>query len=247
MWRLWSLGILAACGRLSFDPLHTGDGSVEPLHDAAADAVPSDLIAYFPLDGTLIDRVGGPAGTCIAGQCPVTEVAGHVGAGMRFDGVADCVSIADVGQLGAPQLTIAIWANETGPLQARESQVSKRVDIGTNVLNSWQLETTATPNQQAFTSSHGGAGNDQITANAAINSDVWQHIVATYDGFNERLYVDGVLATSAGNSSPLAFDTHPAMLGCDDNAGNSELYQGVLDELRIYNRALSQAEIQALP
>jgi hypothetical protein len=248
VWRLWSLGILAACGRLSFDPLAASDGSVDPVpHDAIADAVPSDLIAYFPLDGTLIDRAGGPAGTCTAGQCPVAEVAGHLGAGMRFDGADDCVAIADVGQLGAAQLTIAIWANETGPLQARESQVSKRVDIGTNVLNSWQLETTATPNQQAFTSSHGGAGNDQITANAAIDSDVWQHIVATYDGFNERLYVDGMLVSSAGNSSPLAFDTHPAMLGCDDNAGTSELYQGVLDELRIYNRALSQAEIQALP
>jgi hypothetical protein len=248
VWWLWILGTLGACGRLSFDPLHAGDGSIDgPPRDGAADALPSDLIAYFPLDGTLTDLAGGPAGTCIAAQCPVAEVAGHLGAGMRFDGVDDCVSIADVGQLGAPQLTIAIWANETGPLRARESQVSKRVDIGPNVENSWQLETTATPNQQAFTSSHGGAGNDQITANAAINADIWQHLVGTYDGFNERLYVDGMLVTAAGNSSPLAFDTNPALIGCDDNSGNSEHFQGTLDELRIYNRALSQAEVQALP
>jgi len=242
------LGCVVACGRVSFDPLHACDGAIDGLpRDSAIDALPSDLIAYFPLDGTLADHVGGPAGSCITGQCPVVETAGHLGAAMRFDGVDDCVAIADVGQLGAPSLTIAIWANEAGPLQAHESQVSKRVDISMTILNSWQLETTATPNQQAFTSNHGGAGNDQITANAAINADIWQHLVATYDGFNERLYVDGVLVSSAGNSSPLAFDTNPALIGCDDNGGNSEYFQGALDELRIYNRALSQAEIQALP
>ena len=240
--------MVAACGRVAFDPLRAGDGSVDgPPRDSAVDTLPPDLIAYFPLDGTLTDLVGGPAGTCATGQCPVVEVAGHLGAGMRFDGADDCVSIVDVGQLGAPQITISIWANETGPLQAHECQVSKRVDIAANIDNSWQLETTATPNQQAFTSNHGGAGNDQITANAATNADTWQHIVATYDGLNERLYVDGMLVSSAGNSSPLSYDTNPALIGCDDNGGNSEFYQGTLDELRIYNRALSQPEIQALP
>ena len=249
-----ALWLAAGCGRLGFDPLtdpaRPNDGAVDigGSGDAGGAALPSDLIAYFPLDGTLIDLVGGPAGTCTTGQCPVAEVAGHIGAGMRFDGVDDCVSIVDVGQLGRPQITITVWANETGPLQARECQVSKRFDDATNVANSWQFETTATPNQLAFTTNHGGgAGNDQITANAAVNSDIWQHIVATYDGLNERLYVDGVLVDSAGNSAPLAYDANPALIGCDDNGSTSEHYHGVLDELRIYNRALSQAEVQALP
>lgn len=244
--------MLAACGRVGFDPLAeasdaaTGDGRT--TDGAGGDALPSDLVVYFPLDGTLVDLIGGPAGTCPAGQCPTAQVAGHLGAAMRFDGIDDCVSIPDVGQLDQANITIAIWANETGPLQARESQVSKRFDDATNVANSWQFETTATPNQLAFTTNHGGgAGNDQITANAAVNSDTWQHIVATYDGFNERLYVDGVLVDSAGNSAPLAFDTNPALIGCDDNGGASEHFAGMLDELRIYKRALSQAEVQALP
>lgn len=257
-----ALALMVGCGRVGFDPLGThagdaagdgaagddtgGDGAVVDGTAAPDGALPADLLAYFPLDGTLVDLVGGPAGTCTAGQCP-TQVAGHLGAGMQFDGIDDCVSIQDVGQLGAPQITIAVWANETGPLHARECQTSKRVDVGGSPYDSWQLETTGTPNQQAFTSNHGGAGNDQITATAAINSDIWQHLVATYNGLNERLYIDGVLVKSAGNSSPLAYDTHPALIGCDDNAGASERFHGVLDELRIYNRALSQAEIQNLP
>lgn len=208
--------------------------------------MPSDLIAYFPLDGTLVDVVGGPTGTCAAGQCPVNAT-GHLAAGMQFDGIDDCVSVVDAGQLGAPSITIAVWANETGPLQARKCHASKRVDITGNIDNSWQLETTGTPNQLAFTSNHGAAANDQVTATAAVNADIWQHIVATFDGTNELLYVDGVLVKSAANAAALAYDTNPALIGCDDNAGFSEHFHGVLDELRIYNRALSLTEIQNLP
>jgi hypothetical protein len=114
--------------------------------------------------------------------------------------------------------------------------------------DSWQLETTSGPAQESFTSYHGGGGNDQVqSGGTAIQADVWQHIVATYDGVNEKLYVDGVQVGGAGNSSPMTYDDHPVQIGCDDNNGFSEHFQGVLDELRIYRRALSQAEIQALP
>lgn len=211
----------------------------------AADALPADLIAYFPLDGDYHDVVGGPAGTCTS--CP-TPVAGHLGTAMHFDGATTCVSIADVGQLGPANLTISIWANEDSPLGMRECQVSKRVDVAGTPYDSWQLETTTTATQESFTSNHGGPGNDQITANNAITPGVWHHLVATFDGFNEEIYVDGALVNNvAGNSAQLNYDTNPAIIGCDDNAGFSEHFLGALDELRIYNRALSAAEVQALP
>ena len=114
--------------------------------------------------------------------------------------------------------------------------------------DSWQLETTTGPAQESLTSYHGGGGNDQVqSGGTAIQADVWQHIVATYDGPSERLYIDGALVGSAGNSSPVSYDDHPVQIGCDDNNGLSEHFHGALDELRIYSRALPQAEIQALP
>jgi hypothetical protein len=241
--------VVAACGRVGFDA-RGGDAGMhdDGAADVAADALPADLLAYFPLDGTLDDVVGGPAGTCATGQCPSAEVAGHVGAGMRFDGNDDCVTVVDVGQLAAPQITISIWANETGPLQARECQVSKRVDNVGMPYDSWQLETTGGPAQESFTSYHGGGGNDQVqSGGTAIQAGVWQHIVATYDGLKESLYIDGVQVDGAANSSPLTYDDHPVQIGCDDNGSLSEHFHGVLDELRIYRRALSAAEIQALP
>ncbi|MBV8761658.1 MAG: LamG domain-containing protein [Deltaproteobacteria bacterium] len=253
--RILALCLVAACGRVGFDSSARGDGSTgDGAHDGvtgdvAGDALPSDLIGYWPLDGTIHDVVSGTTSPCTAPQCPIAQVAGHISAAMRFDGVDDCVYLAATAAMQPPQFTIAIWANEDSPLGMRECQVSKRADNGGGMpMNSWQLETTATPAQEAFTSYHGGAGNDQITSGAsAIQGQTWQHIVATYDGLNERFYVDGVRQNSVGNSSPVYFDGHDIALGCDDNNGNSEHYQGMLDELRIYNRALSQAEVQALP
>ena len=231
---------------------HTGDdastdgrGGSDGAGDA--DALPADLVAYFPLDGTFDDLVGGPAGTCTPAQCPVAQVAGHLGAAMRFDGADDCVSIQDLGQFDLPQLTVSIWANEDAPLAIGECQVSKRVDGSGGPLDSWQLETIATPTQEALTSDHSANGNDQIGANNTITAGAWQHIVATFDGFNELLYVDGALVGMGGNSAALRYGTFPVLIGCDDNGTLQEHYQGMLDELRVYKRALTQAEIQNLP
>ena len=245
--------LLTACGRLGFDSLAhgsdaaAGDGVVA---DVAGDVpFPSDLLGYWPLDGTVQDLISGRTSPCTPPQCPTAQVAGHKSSAMRFDGVDDCVELIGTANMQPAQFTISIWANEDSPLGMRECQVSKRADntLGQPV-NSWQLETTATPAQEAWTTYHGGAGNDQITSGInVVQPTTWQHIVGTYDGLNERFYVDGVPQNSAGNSSPIYFDGHDIMLGCDDNNGNSEHYQGMLDELRIYNRPLSQAEIQALP
>jgi hypothetical protein len=240
---------LAACGRVGFDARgdagSPADGASDAAADVASDALPADLVAWIPLDdGSLQDLAGGPAGVC-QGAC-TTFVAGHAGMALHFDGSTTCVAFEDLGQFRSPNITIAIWANEDNPLAQRECQVSKRVDIAGTPYNSWQLETTATVDQESFTSNHGATGNDQLIASTVIQPDLWQHIVATYDGATVRLYVDGVLRNSQAQS-PLAYDTKPAILGCDDNNGMSEHFQGALDELRVYDRALSQSEVQALP
>jgi hypothetical protein len=228
---------LVGCGRVGFDP-------VNDAASVSADAFASDLIAYFPLDGDLQDALGGPAGTCTS--CP-TPVPGHLGMAMHFDGNTTCVAISDIGQFSPAQITVAIWANSDA-LKSNECQVSKRVDVTGNVDNSWQLETIAMPDQESFTSNHGDPANWYNSSPPnTMKAGVWQHLVGTYDGSTVALYIDGVLELSSSQPNPIAYDSHPAWLGCDDNAGLGEAYGGALDELRIYNRALSQAEIQALP
>jgi hypothetical protein len=73
-------------------------------------------------------------------------------------------------------------------------------------------------------------------------ASTWAHLAATYDGSTQRLYVNGVQVSSRAQTGPIAISSGPLRIG--GNAVWGEYFQGRIDEVRIYNRALSQAEVQ---
>jgi hypothetical protein len=80
------------------------------------------------------------------------------------------------------------------------------------------------------------------TAAQAPAANVWTHVAGTYDGTTLRLYINGVQVASVNRTGPIATSTGPLRIG-----GNSlwgEFFQGRIDEVRVYNRALTPAEIQ---
>ncbi len=77
----------------------------------------------------------------------------------------------------------------------------------------------------------------------------WFHVAYTFDGLTQvqALYVNGVLVNSGFVNKSIAYDAHPVLLGADDNAGSPGFfYQGRIDEMSIYDRALTGMEIQAI-
>jgi hypothetical protein len=77
---------------------------------------------------------------------------------------------------------------------------------------------------------------------AALALNAWSHLAATYDGSNLRLYVNGALVSTAAVTGSMAASTGVLRLG--GNSVWSEWYAGLIDEVRVYNRALTQAQIQ---
>ena len=78
---------------------------------------------------------------------------------------------------------------------------------------------------------------------AQVPSSAWTHLAVTYNNSSLNLYVNGSLVRSVATSGALLTSTGVLRIG-----GNSvwgEYFQGIIDEVRIYNRALSQAEIQS--
>src|SRR5207248_324381 len=80
------------------------------------------------------------------------------------------------------------------------------------------------------------------TGAAALPLDTWTHLATTYDGSTLCLYVNGTQAASRSVGGPISGSTSPLRIGGNNVWG--EYFNGVLDEVRVYNRALSQAEIQ---
>jgi hypothetical protein len=88
-----------------------------------------------------------------------------------------------------------------------------------------------------------GSVEQLLQGGARLTANVWAHLAATYDGAMLRLYVNGVQVASRAQTGLITTTTGPLRTG--GNAIWGEYFQGRLDEVRVYNRALSQAEIQA--
>jgi hypothetical protein len=85
-------------------------------------------------------------------------------------------------------------------------------------------------------------GEQNAVGSAPLPLDQWSHLAVTYDGSSLRLYVDGSLVSTAAVSGSIEPSSGPLRIG-----GNSvwdEWFAGLIDEVRVYNRALSQSEIQ---
>jgi hypothetical protein len=83
---------------------------------------------------------------------------------------------------------------------------------------------------------------------AAVPNNTWTHVVFTYDGSNMKLYINGVLNNSVAQTTdpgtPASFNTYIGSMGAA--SGVTYTFNGKLDDMRLYNRALSAAEIKQL-
>jgi len=77
---------------------------------------------------------------------------------------------------------------------------------------------------------------------AKLATGAWSHLAATYDGANLRLYVNGTLVSTKAATGAIQPGTRALRIG--GNSIWSEWFAGLIDEVRVYNRALSAAEIQ---
>src|SRR4029077_17273374 len=88
----------------------------------------------------------------------------------------------------------------------------------------------------------GGTFGSDLFGPSALTAHTWAHLAATYDGATMRLYVNGVQVARRAQTGPIATSTNPLQIGGDSLYG--QYFAGRIDEVRIYNRALSVAEIQ---
>jgi hypothetical protein len=87
------------------------------------------------------------------------------------------------------------------------------------------------------------AGEQNAVGTAAVPLNAWTHLAVTYDGAALRLYVNGTLVTTTATAGSIPTSTGALRIG-----GNTiwpEWYAGLIDDVRVYNRALTAAQIQA--
>lgn len=205
---------------------------------------PQGVSAWWPADGTADDAVGTNNGVM---QNGATFVPGLSDQAFSLDGIDDYVSVADVPELNPTEaITVSVWVNRTAIVGFADPIVKKAGMVGGSQLRGYALEfSSSNPIDVIFWVYLDGLGwsrNEQ----AHIPFGEWTHISGVYDGSNIRLYVNGVLIGTPGLvSGTIGQSTNELNIGRDP-ANPNRLFHGLIDEVTIYNRALTQAEIQAI-
>ena len=184
---------------------------------------------------TAVDSSGNSHDGTYTGS-PVMSVAGAlVGDAdtcVTFDGTNDKVDITYGAFMDATNITVEAWIKTTATGLRAIWDRDKSLRVWQMLLNSGNLQ---------FTKIGGTGGNvTAATTGLSLNDGNWHHLVATYDGTNIKLYVDGALAqtTAAG-----ALSTAAAAMSVGVNNTSTARFNGQIDEAAYYGTALSAARI----
>jgi hypothetical protein len=205
----------------------------------------ADLVGWWKLDDgggtTALDSSGlGYHGRLTNG--PVFTNMARINGGLIFDGVNDHVVVSDTDILdfNGRTFTVALWVKTTksGPQALVEKQHQFFSGLFLFALN----RDGAVPG--GFSVWTGGFWIDSNFRGVADGQ--FHHLAVTYDGTTFRLYRDGQLDTTQASSANYANTSLPLNFGRFATANVGWSYQGVMDDLRRYNRALSSSEISTL-
>ncbi|KHD08271.1 hypothetical protein PN36_17380 [Candidatus Thiomargarita nelsonii] len=198
------------------------------------------LVAYYPFNGNANDKSGYGHHGIVHGARLSQDRFGNGRRAYSLDGKDDYVVVSSGNSLNIREvLTISVWVN-VGTFSNIPYFVA-RYDTGLR-------EVYKTGSNRGRFEFRLNDGVKVLVSNTIPKTGKWYHIAATYDGSIMRLYIDGVEDNSKSYSAAI----YPSaggklMIGADDDSSElNQFLNGKIDDIRIYNRALSESEIQQL-
>jgi len=196
------------------------------------------LVAYWAMDEgagtTAADSAGSNVGSI---EGAVSWVDGHAGTAIELDG--GLTSYVNCGASPVFDITEAVtlsaWVNASAPAESHRPIIGK--GDHTYMLRHGSGETF-----DFFFHSNGGWHQISAPVPDSLYLNAWNHVAGSFDGSQIRLYINGVLGASQDYAGAISLATHDVNIG-----RNSEVidraYRGIIDEVRIYNSALTDAEV----
>jgi Tol biopolymer transport system component len=219
------------------------------VQDEIEVVLPDGLVSHWKLDegsGTIAnDSVGSNHGTIHGAQWS----AGQVNSALSLDGSNDYVNVPDNPALNiTTDLTISAWVNfaRGGNFQNGSEQaiVSKAVGSGTR-NNPYDFRTDNSPEPRLVLVRADAAGHEAVGSGAKhISLREWHHVIVTVKNNSVDFYIDGIITGTNGTLIKYATgNTRPLCVGKRDDG---LYFNGLIDEVLIFNRAMSAEEVQLL-
>lgn len=204
----------------------------------------SGLVGYWTFNGkdttaSITRDVSGSEKHATFTNTPPPTI-GKVGQAFSFNGANQSIDAGDVGGLST-NFSVSAWIykNTAFSTAANWTMLGKR----NNNNFGWQFDVGTTG--KLIWRTFSGGSQFGVTGNAIITTGEWHHVVAVHQNGNVLLYLDGVLDQSVAITNP-AVDTTAFRMGYIGIGSGGSWWEGKLDEVRIYNRQLSAAEVKQL-
>ncbi len=218
---------------------------------------PSGLVAFYPFNGNANDESGTGNDGLVHGATLTADRFGNENSAYQFDGQTTYIEVPDSPSLDITgPISLAAWLKADLSQYFRVGLIDKRPptepsggydliigDAGSGAFAEFDLVVTNTP----LPSIHGA-----VISNSYVNDNTWHHLAATYDGQTMKVYVDGQLENQNQHTKGYVENDVPMLLGkfdygYNDGHGNKpNILNGAMDEIRVYNCALSAEEVEAL-
>ncbi len=214
---------------------------------------PAGIVGWWPGDGTANDFTGTNNGALHTGA--TAAATGIVGQAFSFDGTNGYVQIPDSPALRPTNLTIEAWVRFSS-LDSQGSGGSPAGDqymvFKQNTLNAnfegFDLSKTRMSGNDVirFVVSSSSGQSVEIDSATTISAGTWYHVAAVRGTNFTQLYINGVLERQASVTFAQNYGTLPVYFGTSGQSFWDHKLKGTLDEVSLYNRALSAAEIAAI-
>lgn len=225
---------------LTIEGLAVVDGDIRMNAGASGVRVVGGLFSK----GCIVETVGDALASDYArvyGTPQWDPVGGKIDGALRFDGVDDYIDVQNESPFDMTvAMSVAAWIKVAA--FDRDFQA-----IVTKGDNAWRLQRWSNTNRIEFActglthdSPHGS-----LFGNINVNDGQWRHVAGVYDGTRIYLYVDGNLDVSEATSGFIALNNQRVMIGKNAEKSN-RLWNGWIDDVRVYNRGLSEAEVRSI-
>ena len=220
---------------------------------AGCTPAPAGLVGWWPGDGNVNSLVGTNTGVLQGGA--TATASGLIGPALGFDGLSGYVQIADAPVFHPTNLTIEAWVRfawldsvGSGTSPAGDQYIVFKQNSRQNGFEGFDLSKTRVGSNDVFRfkvhSSSGAAV--ELQSASVVSTGVWYHVAGIRGPAVVQLYVNGQLERASSVSFAQDYGTYPLFFGSSGQSSQDHKLAGTLDEVSLYNRALSASEIAVI-
>lgn len=211
-------------------------------------AITQGIVSYWKLDettGSVLDALGDNPGT--TENTPTTNVAGKLETCYTFASASsENIGMGTSSTLRPTAgLTVSFWIKTS---TTDNGQIVSTYGLtGTDPYYAWGYEAGMIANGYIYFDTYQGSNGSGCGVNTTDNiaNNAWHFVVCTYDNINAKIYIDGALsATSSTGSGQMYYQASDFVVAARSGGGN--YYNGSLDEIGVWSRALTAAEVTIL-